>query len=118
MGLRADAIKVTGEGFDIERQIKESPVDKVILLALDGGGQKYSVLRQFTSGFIVRHSTFRNQPYVEIATDIDLSNDVMRTARLVLGNRIHLVEEGDVVPPDDDRFTWMIYGRATTQVYP
>lgn len=117
MGFRADAIQMTADGFDMERTITESPIDKVILLKRDGTTKPFTELRTYTKGIIVRHNKFRGVGEVEIATHDDLSADALICSHVVLGDRIHVVLEGEFLPPDDGRWTWMISAKATNKVY-
>lgn len=117
MGFRADAIQMTADGFDMERTITESPIDKIILLKRDGTTKPFTELRTYTKGIIVRHNKFRSQAEAEIATLDDLSADILVCGHVVLGDRIHTVREGDFLPPDDGRWTWLLYAQATNKVY-
>lgn len=114
MGIRKGAIRAIGRGFDVERKVKDSPIDKIILLKRDGTTKPYSEMKVYTNGFIVRYNSFRNQSEIEIATEDDLSQDVLNLMAIAVisgaTGKIHAATDGDVVPPDDSRFTWMFYG--------
>lgn len=117
MGVRSSAINITGKGFDIERKVKESPITSIILLRRDHHGttSPYAVLKTYDSGFIQRYNSFRGQTEVEIATLDDLSVDATKLVGIALMQgdvgRICMISDGDVQPPDDDRWTWIFFGR-------
>lgn len=114
MGLRDSAIKVTGKSFDIERKIKGSPIRSIILLKRDGSTKPYAEIRTFTDGFRVGYTEVRNQSRIEIATPHNITNDLVNLFAIAVmtgkTGKIHAVSLADVAEPDDDRFTWLIYG--------
>lgn len=107
---------MTGKGFDIERKVKQSPFTSIILLKRDHAGttSPYAALKTYERGFILRYNNFRSQAEIEIATADDLSADVtklMGIALMVEGTgKICMISNGDIVPPDDERFTWLFFG--------
>jgi hypothetical protein len=125
MGLRSSAISITGKGFDIERGVKESPITSIVLLRRDHNSATsvpWAVLKTYESGFITRYNSFRVQTEIEIATEDDLTTDVPKLMGIALmrGSRgmICMIENGDATPPDDERFTWLFFGRIkVSEIY-
>lgn len=116
MSVRESAIKAIGKGFDIERRVKGSPVDRIALLARDGRTRAYRELRAYDKGFILRYNGFRDRSIIEIATTDNLLEHVVDlvAVAVVYGTTgvIHAATGADLTPPDDRRFTWMISGEV------
>ncbi len=118
MGVRENAIRITAKGFNMERRILSPGLSYVILLAQDSKVSKgFRELRRYDAGFIARSNTFRNQKEFEIATLDDLSADTVFLTHLAYKGRLYKVGEGDIVEPDDERFTWLFYGSIRNQTY-
>lgn len=118
MGVRETAIRITARGFDMERRLLNPGLNYVILLARDSSEVKgFRELRRYDAGFIARSDTFRLKKIFEIATEDDLSEDTLLMTHVAYKGRLYKIGEGDIVEPDDERFTWMIYGEIRNQAY-
>ena len=112
-----DAIILTADGFDTEREYLMPPNSWLALLARDGRTKVFEELRYYTKGFIARSNNFRSGFYVEIATLDDLKLDILKTSFFALNGQCYAVGDGDTFPPSGDRFSWMIYGTFVKDVY-
>src|SRR5687768_11611050 len=113
MALLGQAIKLTAEGFDIERRELLPAGAWIALLARDHRTKAFEQLRLYSgakAGFMVRFDGYRRQNYVEIATADDLTDVILKTSNYAFNTKVFAVEDGDTFPPFGDRFTWMIYG--------
>lgn len=115
--LLETAVKLTANGFDIERKLLFPPNGWLALLKRSGRENTFSQLRLYTSGFIPRSNTFRTGFYIEIATLDDLKLDILKLTHFALNGQCYAVEDGDIFPPSGDRFTWMIYGTFVKDEY-
>jgi hypothetical protein len=117
MSLLSDAVKLTAEGFDIERSELFPKNSWAALLATDGETETFSELRRFTRGFIVRNAWdgTRNRPALEIATLEDLSQIILKCSHFACNGQCYAVGEGDVTPPIGDQFTWKIFGSVVRE---
>lgn len=111
MSILTTGIKVTGKGFDIERRLLSPSANYLILLRQNKSGSGLTQLKRFDNGFIKRNNSFRNQSEFEIATLDNISSEVLLTSFIGYDGYLYSVSEGDIVPPDSTRFTWLIYGR-------
>jgi hypothetical protein len=116
--IRNKMIRITGKLFDKRRRLVSVPNTSLILLATDGRTQTYKELKVYTKGFISRTSRMRNGSFVEIAEAEDITDIMARTSAIALNGQIFAVNEGDIVPPNDTRFTWTIDASAKNEKYP
>lgn len=112
-----DAIRLTADGFDTEREFLMPPNSWIALLARDGRNNIFQELRYYTKGFIARSNNFRSGFYIEIATLDDLKADILKTSFFALNGQCYAVGDGDTFPPSVDRFSWMIYGTFVKDTY-
>lgn len=119
MSLLIDAIKLTGEGFDMERAELYPKNSWAALLGTDGETESFYDLRRFTKGFIVRNGWdgTRNRPVLEIAALDDLSEIVLKCSHFAFNGQCYAVSDGDVTPPIGDQFTWKIFGSLVKEKF-
>jgi len=115
--LLETAVKLTANGFDIERRLLFPPGGWLALLTRDGRENAFHRLRLYTAGYIPRSNNFRTGFYVEIATLDDLKLDILKLSHFALDGQCYAVSDGDVFPPSGDRFSWMIYGAFVKDTY-
>lgn len=115
--IRSKMIKVTGKLFDKRRRLVGNPNEIFYWLRRESRTNKFTVLKTFTSGFIARSGRFRNQSDFEVCTEEDLSIVATETSHVCLGTKVYAVSEGDIIPPNDMRFTWLVTARVTNQTF-
>lgn len=118
MGLRDNAIRAIGRGFDTERRLINPGSQYLILLERDKTNDTgFKELKKYTKGFTVYSDSYRNQRIFEVATVDDLSTVMLTTGFIAYNGLLYEIDEGDITPPDDGRFTWMFRTSLRNTVY-
>ena len=112
------AVRLTGRGFDIERRKLMPPNSWIVFLSRDGRNNNvFFQERRFDKSFVTRSNTFRSGFYVEIAVIENLQPVILKSSHFSVNGQCYAIADGDTFPPSGDRFSWMIYGTFTRDVY-
>jgi hypothetical protein len=117
--LHSTAVKLTAQGFDIERKLLFPSDATCKMLKPDGDTINYSVVELIPKGWICRFSEYRQRFVLEIATLLPdfRTNVVEKTTHVALGKDVFQIEDGDTIPPIGDQFSWKFFCKQTGETF-
>ena len=116
-GLRETLIPTIANGFDIEQSVIEGEFYPLILLKYLGGITAFEELHIFDQGYRKSSDKFRAKVYFEVATLFDMTSIIKQVSHIAHKDLLYTVGDGDIISPDNDRWTWIILVEATFESY-